>query len=126
MLLADRGIRVDQAVVASGFTMPSLAEDVAARLRELSGATWKGGALAQGIPVSWELIEQLSGSFGTFAALLQPNGPVAVGHWVVVDGITSDGLVLVRDPIGAAYGVPLGDFAVVWSYTILVLEQETA
>lgn len=126
MLLADRGQHVDQATVARDLMMPSLAEDIAARMTELSTTKWRGGALAEGMPVSWELVDYLCGSRGSWAALLQPKGPVAVGHWVVVDGITMDGLVLVRDPVGAAYGIPLADFAAAWSYTVLVLQQETA
>lgn len=105
--------------------MPSLAEDIAARMTELSTTSWRGGALAESMPVSWELISFLISSRGSWAALLQPKGPVAVGHWVVVDGITTDGLVLVRDPVGAAYGIPLADFAASWGYTVLVLQQET-
>ena len=125
MLLADRGFRVDQEYFASELMMPSQPEDISARLNQLSTLNWKGGCLAEGVPVSWELLDFLCHSRGSWAALLQPRGPTSVGHWVVVDSITDEGLVLVRDPAAGAHGIPLGDFAAVWGYTALVLQQET-
>jgi hypothetical protein len=125
MLLHDRGIMVALEVVAADIPVPSEPEHLARRLSELSPFMWSGGSLTEGTVISWELVEYLVRAHGTWAALLEPDGPVHVGHWVVVDGITSEGLVLVRDPVGDAYGLPLGDFAGLWGYTVLVLQKVT-
>lgn len=124
MLLADRGFHVSQAVLGTGIAVPSEAEDLARRLSELSHVKWSGGSLSEGTVISWGLVDFISRSRGTWAALLEPHGFGHVGHWVVVDGVSGDGLVLVRDPVGASYGVPLGDFAELWGYTVLVLEKK--
>ena len=105
--------------------MPSQPEDLVLRLNELSPPySWIGGSLSEETLVTWELVDYLSRARGSWAALLQPRGPGSIGHWVVVDGVSEDGLVLVRDPVGSAYGIPLGDFAEIWRYTVLVLQKE--
>lgn len=79
-----------------------------------------------GMDVTWELVSVLTTERGTWAALLEPMGLGDVGHWVVVDGVSHDGLVLVRDPVGEAYGIPLPDFAALWGYTVLVAQEGPA
>ena len=125
MLLHDRGILVALEIVARGMPAPSEAEHLAQRLAQLAPFAWSGGSLTEGTVINWELVDYLTTSRGSWAALLEPDGPTQLGHWVVVDGITSDGLVLIRDPSGAAYALPLGDFAGLWGYAILVLQQVT-
>lgn len=125
MLLLDRGLEVSQEAFADGLEMPSEPGDLVARLNELSppGLRWQGGSLPRAVLVNWNLIAEICQSRGTWAALLEPHGHRLPGHWVVVDGITDEGLVLIRDPVGVAYGMPLRDFAVLWGYTVLVLQE---
>jgi ABC-type bacteriocin/lantibiotic exporter with double-glycine peptidase domain len=126
MLLLDRGIQITLEAVGAGLARPSEAEDLASRLEELSPFKWSGGALSGGTEICWELLDFITRSRGTWAALLEPFGLAQMGHWVVVDGVSSEGLVLVRDPEGAAYGIPLGDFAELWGYTVLVVQEATS
>lgn len=123
MLLADRARVVALGEVEDHLLMPTPAEDLAARLNELSDLRWSGGSLQHGLLVEWELLEHLTRRYGTWAALLEPGGFRSVGHWVVVDGVTVDGLVAIRDPVGQVYGMPLGAFAELWEYTVLVVEE---
>ncbi len=123
MLLADRGLAVELSDVERGLEMPSNHEALAARLSELSGYRWTGGALGGEPRVDWALLDRLTEAAGTWAALLEPLGLGAVGHWVVVDGVSDDGLVLIRDPKGEAYGMTVNDFALVWGYTVLVFQR---
>ena len=64
--------------------------------------------------MTWHLLADVTAARGTWAALLEPLGPGRVGHWVVIDGVSHDGLVLVRDPAGDAYAIPLADFVILW------------
>ena len=59
-----------------------------------------------------------------WAALLEPQGPRHVGHWVVVDGVDRELLILVRDPVGEAYGIPMLEFLGLWHFAVVVLEKE--
>lgn len=123
MLLSDRGVDVHQSLIAGAVRLPATAEDLARRLNEVSSFAWVGGALNSPGGVSWQLVRALCDEVGTWAALLEPHGLGSVGHWVVIDGIADDGLVHVRDPAGEAYSVPLSDFAELWRYSVLVIEQ---
>jgi len=123
MLLADRGVTVSVEAVESGLAMPSMGHQLAARLNELSALRWQGGSLGTERGVSRELVEFVCRRAGSWAALLEPFGPRRAGHWVVVDGVSPEGLVLVRDPAGSAYGIPMDDFARLWSYTGIVVEE---
>ena len=78
--------------------------------------------MADGSP-TWEYLRGLSEQVGTWAALLEPRGYREPGHWVVVDGISDEGVVLIRDPVGMAYGMPLHDFSALWRYTVVVIEE---
>lgn len=121
MLLADRGVVVDQEEIAAELPVPAEASELAARLGDVSPLRWRGGALRED-GVTWKLLRALTDRYGSWAALLEPRGFRQVGHWVVVDGISDDGVVWVRDPAGSAYGIPLTDFAELWRYTVLVLQ----
>ena len=123
MLLRDRGFEVDQAVIGRGLPLPATAERLARRMGDLSTLAWQGGALDVPGGVTWELVGGLSRDLGTWAALLEPYGYRRAGHWVVVDGITEEGVVEIRDPAGEAYGIPLGDFAALWRYSVLVMQE---
>ncbi len=126
MLLRDRGIASSLEMVEQGLAGPSRPADIAERLQELSGMSWRGGSLAAELVVTLQLVDVLTQLHGTWAALLEPHGRVQIGHWVVIDGIARDGFVLVRDPRGTAYGLPLVEFAQLWGYTVLVIQQEPA
>jgi ABC-type bacteriocin/lantibiotic exporter with double-glycine peptidase domain len=124
MLLADRGVDVRVADVETGLPMPSMGHQIAARLNQLSDLRWQGGSLGVEGRVTRELVEFISGRAGSWAALLEPFGPTRAGHWVVVDGVSGDGLVLIRDPAGSAYGIPMDDFGRLWSYTGIVFRED--
>ena len=123
MLLADRGIVVTQWDLADSTPMPTGAMELADALAARTGTAWAGGSLRPGARATWELIDQISRERSTWAALLEPLDLGYLGHWVVVDGISDDALVLLRDPVGRAYGTPLADFARLWGYTMLVAEE---
>lgn len=123
MLLRDRDVGVDQATIGARLELPVVAPALAERLSSLSGLVWRGGALYVPGVVDWELIAHISDTRGTWAALLEPHGPRHVGHWVVVDGISEDGIVRVRDPVGEAYGIPLAEFLSLWEFTVVVMEE---
>ena len=121
-LLRDRGIVIGQEVIAQGVPLPAEAGFLAERLQVLSGLEWQGGAaVLPGAPPN-ELIELLCHVSGTWGALLQPRGFRSVGHWLVVDGLSPRSDVLVRDPVGFAYGIPIADFMEAWRYTVVVRE----
>ena len=84
---------------------------------------WRGAFLAENMQISWELISQMADQLGSWAALLEPLGIGHVGHWVVVDGISEEGVVWIRDPVGLSYGIPFAEFFELWEYTIMVLED---
>src|SRR5437870_3093304 len=75
MLLADRGIAVDQLLVATKLHPPCTAHELARRLNELSGPArrWLGGQLDHEPPLARALLAEL-GRFGTWAAQLIPEG----------------------------------------------------
>lgn len=123
MLLRDRGLQADQDDIADDLLLPCSAAPLARRMTELSMSRWSGGTLAD-LPSSLaSVVDTLTRSRGSWGALLEPFGFRSVGHWVVVDGIDSAGVVLVRDPVGQAYGIPLEEFGALWRYAILVIEE---
>lgn len=44
------------------------------------------------------------------------------GHWVVIDGVTDDGTVAVRDPVGASYRMVPTELLHLMRYMVVVLE----
>lgn len=122
MLLRDRGRRIDQREIGAGLALPIDGPALAQRLRERTGERWVGGALDLDGDPTWDLVHDLCEQRGSWAALLEPSGPHRVGHWVVVDAVTSVGVVLIRDPAGLAYGTPITEFLALWRYTVLVVE----
>ena len=122
MLLADRGLTFSQREIAEWTPLPASAHYLAATLSRLSGLDWRGGAIRLSGAPPGQLVELLCEVSGSWGALLQPGGLNRIGHWVVVDGLSRKGEVLVRDPVGAAYGIPVGDFSAVWRYTMHVRE----
>ncbi len=124
MLFADRGLGISQEAISDGISsLPVDGRDLAKRLNELAPLRWMGGGLLTLHEPDWELILRLNRFHGTWAALLEPHGPRHVGHRVVVDGMTDVGVVLVRDPAGAAYGIPFEEFVSLWRYTTVVVEE---
>ena len=123
MLLRDRGYSVDQAQISDGLPLPADAPQLADRLSAISERRWKGGALVLPFEPDWSLLVGIAEARGSWAALLEPRGPAQIGHWVVVDGATHEGVVLVRDPFWGAYGIPLVEFQLLWRYTVVVIEE---
>ncbi len=123
MLLADRGIHVEQAALGAAVRLPTPADDLADCLTSLSSSRWAAGSVDLPGAIPWGLIEALARRGGSWAALLQPMPLGNIGHWVVIDGITDYAVVLIRDPAGESYGMPLSDFAALWRYTVLVAED---
>ena len=115
--------RFGQEAIRDCLQLPVDGPRLAKRLTALSHLAWLGGALDVAGDVCADLVQYLSDSRGSWAALLEPHGPRHVGHWVVVDGLSPDGLVLVRDPDGDAYGTPVEEFLTLWHYAVLVLEE---
>jgi len=125
MLLADRGIEVDQDASAEPMMLPCGAPDLARRLSELSSTAWTGGSLAELPKSPGAVVREICIRHGSWAALLEPHGFRRVGHWVVVDQVNNDGVILLRDPVGEAYGISAEEFASLWSYAMLVMESRS-
>lgn len=123
MLLRDRGFEVAQAVIAEGMALPATAECLAARMGEVSPTTWLGAFAALDGGPSWAFVAGLTAERGSWAALLEPLGFRHPGHWVVVDGVSDDGVVWIRDPVGQHYGTPIEEFLELWHYTMMVIEE---
>lgn len=123
MLLADRGLSVNQDTLLQGLPQPTDAPSLAKALSARSTLAWVGGALGRATPPDFGLVQAVSSGQLSWAALLEPGGPTRVGHWVAVDGVGTEGLVLVRDPVGSAYGIPMSQFLDLWRYTVLVIER---
>lgn len=122
MLLRDRGYIADQRVIAGGDDGPFSERQLAIRLTQVSNRRWVGRAIIlRGEPTS-DLVAEICRRKGSWAALLLPGGHHYVGHWVVVDGVAQGALILVRDPVGRAYGMLADDFLPLWSYTVHVAE----
>ncbi len=86
---------------------------------------WRGAFLTENLQISWEFISQMTDQLGSWAALLEPMGIGHVGHWVVVDGVSEEGVIWIRDPVGLSYGIPFAEFIELWEYTIMVLEDKS-
>lgn len=123
MLLRDRSVDVDQDRIAEGLALPVGAPELAARLGQLSGVAWLGAFLSLDDSLDLQFIEDMTRERGSWAALLEPHGYRRAGHWVVVDGVSPEGEVLIRDPRGLAYGLAPQDFLRLWRYTVLVIER---
>lgn len=123
MLLADRGYSVAANLIAEPMVLPSMAHELAQRHSSLAPPTWRVGSMDPLPSDTPEVVWILRARRGSWAALLEPRGPTLVGHWVVVDGLARDGLALIRDPVGAAYAVPVNQFEALWTHAMLVLED---
>ena len=123
MLLRDRGEEHTQEEIARGLLLPADGHRLAARMTAISTRKWLGGGIHLPSEPRRHHVEAISAARGTWADLLEPEGPGHVGHWVVIDGATSEGVVLVRDPVGSAYGMLIDEFLRLWSYAVLVTED---
>lgn len=121
MLLRDRGFDIGQNLISEGLALPTSAVYLALRMSQLSSVRWLG-AFANVEAPSLELVTDISAQRGSWAALLEPTGFREVGHWVVVDGVSDDEVILIRDPDGSAYGMPITEFLELWHYSMMVIE----
>ena len=122
MLLADRGIQVDQLVVSAELHLPCSAQELARRLNALSGPVyqWLGGQLDLDPPLERAHLDAL-GARSSWAAQLIPTG-ARHGHWVVVDTLGADGTIAVRDPAGTSYRMAEREFLALMRYMVVVFE----
>lgn len=123
MLLRDRGFDVDQGTIADGLPLPATAEHLAARMRALSTIPWIGAFISIENGASWDFVAALTAEQVSWAALLEPGGFRATGHWVVVDDVSIEGIVTLRDPRGEVVLQPMEEFLVLWRYTVMVVEE---
>lgn len=123
MLFADRGVLVGQSVIATGLRLPTNGTHLAEAMnRAFGGLRWRGGSIDES--ASPLLVANLC-TAGSWAALLEPSGVNHVGHWVVVDAVDVErAVIVVRDPIGLAFGVPIVAFTALWRFTALIVEQK--
>ena len=120
-MFADRGFSIDQAKISAGFHVPCEAKPLADRLNQLSPLIWTGGYYD--LPITQQAIQSLLHR-GRWAALMEPGGASAVGHWVIVDGIDlKTNFLQVRDPVGRSYLVPFAKFKPLWDFGWLVVEK---
>jgi hypothetical protein len=104
MLLGDRGIAIDQSAIGDSLTS---AQGLAASLNSVDSG-WIGAGVD---PSSLAALTRT----GSWSAMMWEPGARA-GHWVVVDGISPDGLVNIRDPFDATrYEVTQSEFLKYWS-----------
>jgi hypothetical protein len=104
MLLGDRGIAVDQSAFGDSLTS---AHGLAAELNSVDGG-WIGAGVE---PSSLVALTRT----GSWSAMMWEPG-AHTGHWVVVEGISPEGLVNIRDPFDATrYKMNQSDFVKSWS-----------
>lgn len=97
-LLIDRGERVEESRLR-GFGLPDGRTDALALRRAAESFGLRGGKLLAGS------IDLAFDDAQAALRLVSNTGPVAVllgSHWVVMDGIRSDGMVELRDPWGTS------------------------
>jgi hypothetical protein len=104
-MLTDGNIAQDWLIrhLSSGARAP----EIARALAEVSPHAWKGGLVDRR---AWSLLV----ARGPWAA--EFKGANGCLHYVVVDGVTPDGLVRIRDPFGggSVYLMTQADFRHVW------------
>lgn len=123
MLFQDRGIIIPQSMISLTLPLPVTGGELASRMSVLAELAWLGGALDLAEEPTWDLVACISASQRSWAALLEPHGPRHVGHWVVIDDVSRERLVLVRDPVGRAYGIPMMEFLSLWRCAVVVMEK---
>jgi ABC-type bacteriocin/lantibiotic exporter with double-glycine peptidase domain len=114
MLLKRRGIFLSQQEILDIIGEPATAEDLAQVLNRfdvsIKGQRWHGIATDES-----ELEKLLKGSF---AVILRE--PLLMGHTVLVDGETNDGLIKIKDPFDqTAYKMTAEDFLNHWAGEVI-------
>ena len=109
MLLRDRGVAVSQGIIAARAGTPSGADEPAQALNEHDlGGTWFGSGVTE------ESFDGLNAT-GSWAAMFFESG-ARFGHWVVVEGVNNEGLVIVLDSAdGTRYLMELDEFLSHWT-----------
>lgn len=118
MLLRDRGVdTVTQTDLLARLGSPAITADLAGVLNRLLGVReWRGAVLDVATMGGRRAVTLLS-STGSWAAELYPFG-AHLAHVVVVDSVSDDDLLSIRDPFdGTSYTMKLDDFLVYWSWT---------
>ncbi|KYC40619.1 hypothetical protein WA1_26245 [Scytonema hofmannii PCC 7110] len=119
MLLKDRGINVNQTMIAEHTGVPLDSRTLALVLNALdteSSRKWMGGCLTIPGATESQLLNTLN-TTGSWAALLKQLRPlVKLSHVVIVDGIDNTGYILIRDPWeGTRYKMRREDFLFHWT-----------
>ena len=115
MLLASRGISLSQREILDIIDEPATAEDLARVLNQfdilIEDKRWHGIATDEG-----ELKKLLKG--GNFAVILRE--PLLLGHAVLIDGETNDGLIKIKDPFDqTVYKMTVEDFLNHWAGEVI-------
>jgi hypothetical protein len=115
MLLERRGISLSQRRIIGIIGEPATAEDLARVLNQFDvsteGRQWHGTATNES-----ELSKLLKG--GSFAAILRE--PLLMGHTVLIDGATNDGLIKIKDPFDqTAYQMTTEEFLNHWAGEVI-------
>ncbi len=114
MLLASRGIFLSQQEILDIIGEPATAEDLAQVLNKfdvlIEGKRWHGVVADES-----ELKTLLKGNF---AVILRE--PFLLGHTVLIDGETNDGLIKIKDPFDqTAYQMTVEDFLNHWAGEVI-------
>lgn len=117
MLLRDRGINVTQVAIATEIGVPVNCRSLAWGLNFFSPESsplWQGGPLDITGATYSQVFEALN-TTGSWAAILWEVG-ASIGHMVVIDGISNDGYILIRDPWqGTRYKMIKDDLLLYWT-----------
>ncbi len=104
MLLADRGVMLDQARLGGDLTSP---QGLANRMNQVDSG-WVGAGVDSS---SFDALNRT----GSWSAMMWERGN-GYGHWVVVDGLNDRGMVMIRDPFNASrYEMTPLDFDNAWN-----------
>lgn len=117
MLLKDCGITVTQAAIIAKTGLPITAMRLAEVMNSFDTSQpprWVGGPLGIRRATQADVFEVLN-TTGSWIAMLWETGG-KIGHMVVVDGVSEQGYVLIRDPWQATrYKMRQDDFLQYWS-----------
>lgn len=124
MLLTDRGVdAVGQAALLAHLGSPAVTLELAGALNRLTGmGLWRSAQLNVSAMGERTAIEILSLSGSWVAELREVQAKI--GHAVVVDGLTDDDTLRLRDPFDStSYRMRIEDFLTYWTWTAVWQER---